>query len=251
MGLFGAIVIRPAVAAITAEDILAIPWEDGGAPGLTNGDAGMSLAEAGVAAAGGCVCIRQRRDARHVRPVGHLRRPPTSRREHPDALRDRPRSAQLHGAAHRRSRRLLNWKSYPEWLHRPLLPDQRPIDARHRCPEQRSVAARPAIRCAGARAAVGSSRQPARCHDPVRRCRPCRLRLPPALQPRARHRRRRRADEGARTATTTPRASSTSWSPQAGPSMPRSGGRTSRTTATPPGNRVPVVLAAGSQPPRG
>ena len=52
MGLFGAIVIRPAVAAITAADILAIPWEDGGAPGLTNEDAGMTPAEAGLAAAG-------------------------------------------------------------------------------------------------------------------------------------------------------------------------------------------------------
>lgn len=51
MGLFGAIVIRPAVAGITAQNILDIPWEDGGAPGLTNEDAGLSLAEAAPFAA--------------------------------------------------------------------------------------------------------------------------------------------------------------------------------------------------------
>src|SRR6185295_6576229 len=39
MGLFGAIVVRPNVD-ITAADILAIPYDDGTAPGQTNGDGG-------------------------------------------------------------------------------------------------------------------------------------------------------------------------------------------------------------------
>jgi hypothetical protein len=39
MGLFGALVIRPAGITITAQDILDIPWEDGGLPNQTNADA--------------------------------------------------------------------------------------------------------------------------------------------------------------------------------------------------------------------
>jgi hypothetical protein len=50
MGLFGAIVVRPAVGAITGTDILAIPYEDGGVPGQTNADAGMTIGDANTAA---------------------------------------------------------------------------------------------------------------------------------------------------------------------------------------------------------
>jgi hypothetical protein len=50
MGLFGAIVIRPAGISITPDDILAIPYEDGSTPGETNADAGMTLADATLAA---------------------------------------------------------------------------------------------------------------------------------------------------------------------------------------------------------
>ncbi|MEP7203434.1 MAG: multicopper oxidase domain-containing protein [Ilumatobacteraceae bacterium] len=46
MGLFGALVIRPSGITITAQDIRDIPWEDGGAPGLTNASAGLDLGEA-------------------------------------------------------------------------------------------------------------------------------------------------------------------------------------------------------------
>lgn len=55
MGLFGAIVIRPAGITITPQDILDIPWEDGGTLGLTNEDAGMDLAEA-TTAVGSAAC---------------------------------------------------------------------------------------------------------------------------------------------------------------------------------------------------
>ena len=62
MGLFGAIVIRPNVAAITPQNILDIPWEDGGAPGLTNADALMSGAAAATAA-GTAKCAYSSADA--------------------------------------------------------------------------------------------------------------------------------------------------------------------------------------------
>ena len=43
MGLFGAIVVRPAGITITGADILAIPYEDGGVPGQTNAMPGCLL----------------------------------------------------------------------------------------------------------------------------------------------------------------------------------------------------------------
>ena len=50
MGLFGALVVRPANITIAPADIQAIPYEDGTAPGQTNADAGMTLADATTAA---------------------------------------------------------------------------------------------------------------------------------------------------------------------------------------------------------
>ena len=58
MGLFGALVVRPSGITITADDILAIPYEDGVAPGETNGAnsvSNMSPTEA-QAAAGVAAC---------------------------------------------------------------------------------------------------------------------------------------------------------------------------------------------------
>jgi FtsP/CotA-like multicopper oxidase with cupredoxin domain len=58
MGLFGAIVVRPAGITVTGADILAIPYEDGATPGETNGNnshANMTPAEADTAAlSAGC-----------------------------------------------------------------------------------------------------------------------------------------------------------------------------------------------------
>ena len=52
MGLFGALVVRPANITITADDILNIPFEDGGVPGQTNGNGGgMDATAAGNAVA--------------------------------------------------------------------------------------------------------------------------------------------------------------------------------------------------------
>jgi len=50
MGLFGALVVRPAGITITADDILAIPFEDGAAPGETNGANSVSNMTADEAA---------------------------------------------------------------------------------------------------------------------------------------------------------------------------------------------------------
>jgi hypothetical protein len=50
MGLFGALVVRPANITIGAADILAIPYEDGTTPGQTNVDAGMTPGDAATAA---------------------------------------------------------------------------------------------------------------------------------------------------------------------------------------------------------
>jgi hypothetical protein len=50
MGLFGALVIRPVGISIDGTDILGIPYEDGGLPGQTNGDTGMTQGEADAAA---------------------------------------------------------------------------------------------------------------------------------------------------------------------------------------------------------
>ena len=50
MGLYGAIVVRPAGISVTAEDILAIPYYDGTETERTNADAGMTSGEASALA---------------------------------------------------------------------------------------------------------------------------------------------------------------------------------------------------------
>ena len=246
MGLFGALVIRPAGIAITPEDILAIPYEDGTAPGQTNADAGMTLAEADSRS--GTRGVRLRR----CRPGYPDKCDPSAIYDSAPEMENILMLSEIDPGVHTFMEQHVGDPGKPqleclsECVRGPLLHDQRAFDARHRGAEQRSVVAIAAVWVDGPRPAMGSARQPARCDASIPRGRCCRLRLPSSLESRARDRRGRLADEGrldGRTppATTTQRASSTSWSAQARQSTPRSGGPMRRPTAIPMVIRLPAA----------
>ncbi len=188
MGLFGALVVRPAGITITPEDILAIPYEDGTAPGQTNADAGMTLADATAAAAHAACAYAD------VDPATPDKCDPSAIYDSAPKMENILMLSEIDPGVHTfmeqhvATPESLNWNAYPNALRGPLLHDQRAFDARHLGTEQRSVVAIATVRVDGPRPAMGSARQPARCDASIRRGRCCRLRLPSSLESRARDR---------------------------------------------------------------
>jgi hypothetical protein len=111
MGLFGALVVRPANITITAQDILDIPWEDGGVAGATNATAGMTPAAAAAAVSHAACAYASLVDDTKCDPLAIYDADPE--RENILMLHEIDPGLHTFMEQHLTDLGKLNWKSYP------------------------------------------------------------------------------------------------------------------------------------------